>query len=129
MTILILDRFNFVEGFFVFFLEMVAEDCFESLEVDGTAIKFDLVDKPFFTCFLTNLLTCFLDTLDFFVGFVFLKCKFDLMDEFDKADKSEIMRREQLQNQIDELSKDDPFYSILTKKTISNADLESCKNV
>ena len=40
----------------------------------------------------------------------------NLMNEFDETDKSEIMNREQLQNQIDELSKDDPFYSILTKK-------------
>ena len=35
---------------------------------------------------------------------------------------------QQLQSQIDELSKDDPFYSILTKSTISNANFEICKN-
>ena len=51
-----------------------------------------------------------------------------LMTRFDETDPSEIILRDQLQSQIDELSKDDPFYSILTKKTISNADLQICKN-
>ena len=51
-----------------------------------------------------------------------------LMTRFDETDPSEIILRDELQNQIDELSIEDPFYSILTKKTISNADLESCEN-
>ena len=48
----------------------------------------------------------------------------NLMTQFDETDPSEII----LRNKIDELSKEDPFFSILKKKTIWNADLESCEN-
>ena len=50
------------------------------------------------------------------------------MNQFDETDKSEIILCQQLQDQINKSSKDDPFYSILTKTTISNADFQICKN-
>ena len=50
------------------------------------------------------------------------------MEQFNETDPSEIILRVQLQSQISDLSKKDPFYSILSKTTISNADLENCEN-
>ena len=47
----------------------------------------------------------------------------NLMTRLNEINPSEIILRKQLQSQIDELSKDDPFYLILTKTTISNAAL------
>ena len=47
------------------------------------------------------------------------------MTRLNEIDSSEIIPRDQLQSQIDESSKDDPFYSILAKTILSNADLEN----
>ena len=50
------------------------------------------------------------------------------MNQLDELECTSSLLRDRLQSQIDQLSEEDPFYSILTRKTILNVDLESYKN-